>query len=720
MKNKPLNPALNCGAKYISLYAKPYFVVLVSAAVLLALWCSPGWSVGGSSQGVVSSSGIGNPVGRATVPQSGIQSGLVRSPNPVDNSGSMGNMIITGNVQAGKHFRGPVPYQSTTDFRAPLGSASLDSFLRYSAGSEDDGGYTEAYRPFYSPTGTVSTIRPGQSTADLSWPASTKLRTNAELPWNGRPGDDLAVQDAPGTQNPPAGRGGDSLDLLPLSPRPMARTPQELENLISGELGRAAAASSLSLPLVPRDGMEDRRGIPAFAGTGLPLRKQGDAAQQAESPTSAQYREQMEQLQREVKRISAEAAELRQSLPAPSAEASRGMRDPRFGGDRLAPAEAVGRGTMENPPPLPVARQERGGRPDRVSRPSLQSFDPAQDGDVRGQFNKQLSPREARAKLDSLLASASQSALGKPKQSPPELSQSTLRFDKAGAGSVEELPGTRSLVRRMDGGPARDQQLVIRGTADERAAAGIGIEQSRDREAAVTGDRRQKADPRFYGDRLAPAEAGGRATSLTALQEVNKLSAQELSAEAKRVLGGQQDYDTYSASKFEQYFKAGGEYLKQGKYYRAADAYTLASIYKPGPTGSLGKPEAAALAYAGRSLALFAAGEYMSSALFLGRALQTDQFSIFNFQFSIPADKLDRRIADAEECLRVCREAGYQTGGVSELQFLLGYIYLRTGRLAEAKKAIDEACEKLPDAPAVIALKRAIDSAAAGRQPAIK
>lgn len=370
---------------------------------------------------------------------------------------------------------------------------------------------------------------------------------------------------------------------------------------------------------------------------------------------------------------------------------------------------------MENPPPLPVARQEQGGQPDRVSRPSLQSFDPAQDGDVREQFNERLSPREARAKLDSLLASASQQrptpAASRSRSEPagaPELSQSTLRFDKAGAGSVEELSGTRSLIRRMDGGPDRDQQLVIRGTADERAAAGIGIEQSRDREAAVT------------GDRLAPAEPGGRATSLTALQEVNKLSAQELSAEARRVLGGHQDYNTYSADKFEQYFKAGQEYLKQGKYYRAADAYTLASIYKPSPAGSLGKPEAAALAYAGKSLALFAAGEYMSSALFLGRALQTDQSSIFNFQFSIPADKLDSRIADAEECLRLCREAGYQTGGVGELQFLLGYIYLRNGRLAEAKRAIDEAYKTLPDSPAVIALKSAIDSAAAGRQPAIK
>jgi len=692
MKNKPLNPAVNRGAKYISLYAKPYFVALVSAAVLLALWCSPGWSVGGSSRGTVSSSGIGNPVGRATVPQSGIQSGLVRSPNPVDNSGSMGNMIITGNVQAGKHFRGPVPYSSTTDFRAPLGSASLDSFLRYSAGSEDDGGYTEAYRPFYSPTGTVSTIRPGQSTADLSWPASTKLRTNAELPWDGRPGDDLAVQDAPGTQNPPAGRGGGSLDLLPLSPRPMARTPQELERLISGELGRAAARS-LSVPLVPREGMEDRRGTK-------------DAGQQAESPTSAQYREQMEQLQREVKRISNEAAELRRSVQAPSAEASRGMRDPRLRGDGLAPAEAEGRATMENLPRLPVASrsgtagpvlpaltgQERGGQPDRVSRPSLQSFDPAQDADVREQFNKQLSPREARAKLDSLVASASQSALGKPKQSPPELSQSTLRFDKAGAGSVEELPGTRSLVRRMDGGPDPDQQLVIRGTGDERRATSD--------ETRATNDERQ-------------------ATTLTALQEVNKLSAQELSAEAKRVLGGHEDYNSYSANKFEQYFKAGQEYLKQGKYYRAVDAYTLASIYKTGPAGSLGKREAAALAYAGRSLALFAAGEYISSALFLGRALQADQSSNSKFQIPIPSDRLDSRIADAEECSRLCRETGQQTT-VGELQFLLGYIYLRTGRIAEAKRAIDEAYKMLPDAPAVKVLKEAIDLAATGSQPEIK
>jgi len=618
----------------------------LTLAVLLAALCSPCWSGVGFSQSGLANPGIGNPVGPATVPQSGVQSGLVRSPNPIDSGGSLGNMIITGNVQGGKHFRGMVPYRSTTDFRAPLGSTSLDSFLRYSAGSDDDGGLTEAYRPFYSPTGTVSTIRLGQPAPDLSWPASTKIRTNAELPWSGRPDDELAVQDVPPAQNPPTGRIGDSFDMLPVRSQPMARSPQELERLISGDLGSAA------------------QGPRAFL--------------QGKDSRSAQYRDQMEQLQRELKRISDEAAELRQSVQALTPAASQGTKD-------------EGRGTTDEPRPSESVQSNRG------LRPGLQ--------DVTEQFNRQESPAEVRAKLDKLLASASQSATAGPKPSPPELSQSTVAAEGTRLAGAENPPGTRV--------QARDQQLITRGMRDDRPAAEIEIEQSRDREGAAIADRRQKAD----GGPGLPAGQG--ATSLTALQEVNRLSAQEVSTEAKRVLGGHEDYNSYSANKFEQYFKAGQEYLKQGKYYRAVDAYTLASVYKAGPAGSLGQREAAALVYAGKSLALFAAGEYISSALFLGRALQAEQLSIVSFEFSIPKEKLDSRIADAEECLRLCRETGQQAT-VGDLQFLLGYIYLRTGRLADAKRAIDEACEKLPDSPAVIALKRAIDSAAAGSQPAIK
>ena len=66
-----------------------------------------------------------NPAGSATVPMSSIYNGLTSTPNPVDASG---NLVITGNVRRGGHFRGNVPYESTTSFRAGLGSSSLNSF----------------------------------------------------------------------------------------------------------------------------------------------------------------------------------------------------------------------------------------------------------------------------------------------------------------------------------------------------------------------------------------------------------------------------------------------------------------------------------------------------------------------------------------------------------------------------------------------------------------
>jgi hypothetical protein len=44
------------------------------------------------------------------------------------------------------------------------------------------------------------------------------------------------------------------------------------------------------------------------------------------------------------------------------------------------------------------------------------------------------------------------------------------------------------------------------------------------------------------------------------------------------------------------------------------------------------------------------------------------------------------------------------------LQFLLGYVYYRTGQLLRAKQAIDAAYEKTPESPAVQAMKITIDN----------
>jgi len=175
---------------------------------------------------------------------------------------------------------------------------------------------------------------------------------------------------------------------------------------------------------------------------------------------------------------------------------------------------------------------------------------------------------------------------------------------------------------------------------------------------------------------------------------LDELTGVRLSARAKTVMGSYETFASFSEDKFNQYLRAAEQYLKQGKYYRAADAYTLASIYKPDDP----------LAYAGKSHALFAAGEYMSSALFLSRALEIfpeyAQLKIDIEAMVGDIDKLETRVVDVEEWL--------ERSNAAELWFLLGYVYYQMDRPERAKEAIDAAYEKMPEAPPVITLKKAI------------
>jgi len=49
------------------------------------------------------------------------------------------------------------------------------------------------------------------------------------------------------------------------------------------------------------------------------------------------------------------------------------------------------------------------------------------------------------------------------------------------------------------------------------------------------------------------------------------------------------------------------------------------------------------------------------------------------------------------------------------LDFLLGYVYYRIGRLGPAQQAIDAAYTKMPQSAAVVAVKKAVDDTIAGR-----
>jgi tetratricopeptide (TPR) repeat protein len=182
-------------------------------------------------------------------------------------------------------------------------------------------------------------------------------------------------------------------------------------------------------------------------------------------------------------------------------------------------------------------------------------------------------------------------------------------------------------------------------------------------------------------------------------QAEKRAEAAPSAAGAKVILGPYETFASFSRDRFNQTMRAAEMYLKQGKYYRAADAYTLASLYKPDDP----------LAYAGKSHALFAAGEYMSSALFLSRALQIfpgyAKFKIDLVGMVGSRDQLESRVADVKEWMG--------RTDAPELQFLLAYVYYQMDRPVPAKEAIDAAYEKMSQSPAVLTLKKAIEEAPA-------
>ncbi len=178
-------------------------------------------------------------------------------------------------------------------------------------------------------------------------------------------------------------------------------------------------------------------------------------------------------------------------------------------------------------------------------------------------------------------------------------------------------------------------------------------------------------------------------------EETKPMTDLEIHARAERIMSEQKTFAGYSQDKFNQYMRAAEGFMKQGKYYKAADSYSLASIYKPHDP----------LAYAGRSHALLAAGEYLSSALYLRRAIEMFNGYV-DFKIDIVTmigsmDTVEKRIADLKQWIEI--------SNAGELQFLLAYIYLQLDRLNQASEAINAAYKQMSNVQAVGVLKAAIE-----------
>ncbi|MBL7216016.1 MAG: hypothetical protein ISS71_10095 [Phycisphaerae bacterium] len=165
-------------------------------------------------------------------------------------------------------------------------------------------------------------------------------------------------------------------------------------------------------------------------------------------------------------------------------------------------------------------------------------------------------------------------------------------------------------------------------------------------------------------------------------------------AKAEQIRGEHKTFATLSESKFSDYMRAAEEFMREGKFYKAADTYSLAGIWMsedPRP-------------YAGQSFALFAAGEYMSSAYYLSRAIEINP-ELATKKYDMATLIGDRDMFEN----RVIEMATWQQrSGSGELAFLMAYVLYHDGKVSKAAEMIGKAEEKMPDSAAVAILKDVI------------
>lgn len=588
------------------------------------------WLVGATLGSSHSAVGANNhsPVLSATAPPSSYQRSLVQAPGPVDNSG---NLLITGNVAGGKYFHGNVPYRSTTSIDAPLGSTTLDSFMRYTE-PVDVARSPQDYSSFYSSTGTATTLAPARGFTAASF--------------------------TPGAAASARPQGDTAADALRSSASALAALSAEADADL-GQIGFSTGArfrrESLSAGLgeTPVDG--------------------------AELTASDPYREQSQELQRQLGRVQQDAFELQRSLTLEPDRSTEQVYVPQdrppqvaqeFSEDgRLSRRQEILQetarllsATIESPPE--TIRQNDVTTSDDVSnaepragfRPGLRRYDPERDSNVTLSAAL-LTPRKH---AGALVAADSDATRG---------DATDHSDDLPAVRRVEETARAFDAPSALLGHSATDR--VAR---EEKSSLG----DLKTPDAALT-DRVTSLLRQLRAD-------SGSDKATAPLEQVGSARQPTQPKDDKR--------PAFSQSACESHLQKGQSYLREGKHMRAAESFALASTYNPSD----------ARAHLGRGQALFGAAEFIGSALSLAKAIELDPkralLRVDLVWIAGGPEAFVERFNDLTE--------RSEAGGAPQLQFLLAYVYYQMERPQEAKVAIAAARKDLPSSIAVDILSTAI------------
>lgn len=186
-----------------------------------------------------------------------------------------------------------------------------------------------------------------------------------------------------------------------------------------------------------------------------------------------------------------------------------------------------------------------------------------------------------------------------------------------------------------------------------------------------------------------PAEEEAEEAEETPEEERARLQAPQL----------RREYGTYrnlAQVRTSEYMDLGQKLLREGQFYKAADAFELANVWSP----------ESATAKLARSHALFGAGEYMSSAYYLHEALTMDP------DLARVRVKLDDLVGgrDLYET-RIAELVNWQMRSQSgEMVFLTSYLMFMDNKVQRASDLAEQALEKMPESTAVKALQKAIEN----------
>lgn len=165
------------------------------------------------------------------------------------------------------------------------------------------------------------------------------------------------------------------------------------------------------------------------------------------------------------------------------------------------------------------------------------------------------------------------------------------------------------------------------------------------------------------------------------------------------------EYKTYAnlaEARCGQYMTAAQQLLAEGRFYRAADSFAMAAVWEPG----LGQP------YLWQGVSLFAAGEYMSSAYYIGRAFTLDpalaKLKIDLRKIISDRDTLENRLVEAD--------AWQKRSSSGELAFLMAWVLWQDGKDSKAQQSLQEAMTIMGQDEAVRILLSAMGTPAVGEE----